>query len=395
MNRMEQARRIADAVLYEGYLLYPYRPSALKNQFRWQFGVVAPKPWSLAGGDPWEMQTECLIEPHDAPAVSVTIRFLQVEVDSSGAATVEKGVERAIESGLLPLASLSGERVTPFLIPAREGPIAGFTRLSAETVDGFCRLRLRIENLTDLAPESDRTFAMRRSLVGVHALLSVTRGDFVSLTDPPPRAIAAARDCSNRNTWPVLVGAPGDRDMMLSSPIILEDYPAVAPESPGDFFDATEMDEMLTLRVMTLTDEEKLEASAADDRARRIVERSASIPCEMFERLHGAIREMHPVTDEEFFNPPGEDPEHSTVETARGRIAKGVRVRLAPSRRSDSMDLFLAGRAARVQAVHRDLDARVSVAVTVEGDPAADLAGHYGRYYYFDPDELELMEEEP
>ena len=73
--------RIADAVLYEGYILYPYRPSSVKNQFRWQFGIVAPRVWSEGGGEPWEMQTECLVESRGAPAISGTIRFLQVEED--------------------------------------------------------------------------------------------------------------------------------------------------------------------------------------------------------------------------------------------------------------------------------------------------------------------------
>ena len=42
-----RARAIADAVLYEGYLLYPYRATSAKNQSRWQFGVVGPPGWTL------------------------------------------------------------------------------------------------------------------------------------------------------------------------------------------------------------------------------------------------------------------------------------------------------------------------------------------------------------
>ncbi len=396
MNKLDQARKIADAVLYEGYILYPYRPSSVKNRFRWQFGIVAPRVWSEGGGDPWEMQTECLVESQGAASVSGTIRFLQVEEDKHEFdAAWETGAERTIDVGPCALDSLTEERIEPFLIPAAGGPITGLTRVSVEKVDGLFRFRLRLENLTDIDAGAARAAAMRRSLVGAHTLLSVERGSFVSLMDPPLRAIDAARACANLNTWPVLTGKPGDREVMLSSPIILEDYPAIAPESPGDFFDATEMDEMLTLRVMTLTDDEKREACAADDRARRIVERSDSIPREMFERLHGAVRGMRAVPGEDFFNPAGEKPEEAEIEIPGGRVARGSRVRLVPKRRADSMDLFLKGRAARVEAVHRDVEDRVYVAVTVEGDPAADLAGHYGRFYYFYPDEIELLEVEP
>jgi hypothetical protein len=180
--------------------------------------------------------------------------------------------------------------------------------------------------------------------------------------------------------------------VILSLPIILEDYPSVAAESPGNFFDATEIDELLTLRVMTLTDEEKREACAADERARRIIERSNSIPQEVFERLHGALRYLEPSGVEAFFNPPGESPEQASVEVASRSVSRGTRVRLAPNRRSDSMDLFLAGRTARVEAIHRDVEDQVYVAVSVDDDLAAGLNEFYGRFYYFYPDEIEVLE---
>ena len=142
-----------------------------------------------------------------------------------------------------------------------------------------------------------RATALRRSLVGAHTLLAVRGGAFVSLLDPPAEAAAAAAACANQHTWPVLVGPEGTGDVVLSSPIILYDHPAVAPESPGDFCDATEIDEILTLRVMTLTDEEKREARGTDERARQIIERSDNIPPEVFERLHGAIRSWGPDPD--------------------------------------------------------------------------------------------------
>jgi hypothetical protein len=86
--------------------------------------------------------------------------------------------------------------------------------------------------------------------------------------------------------------------MMLCSPIILYDYPKIAPESAGDFFDGTEMDEMLTLRVLTLTDAEKREMRNGDPRARRILERTESLSAESMLKAHGVIRSLRQVRED-------------------------------------------------------------------------------------------------
>lgn len=386
----ELARRVADAVMYEGYLLYPYRPSSTKNQFRWQFGVVAPRAWAEQGGEAWDMQTECLVEANEGASVDITLRFLQAQLRASTAEEWEDGVERTVELRAIPLTELAtAPRVEAFSFP----PIAGVLRISAEPADGFTKLRVRIENHTPFIGAT-RAIAMRHALVGAHTLLAVSQGAFVSAIDPPPEARNAARACSNLRTWPVLVGSNGARDVMLSAPIILEDYPAIAAESQGDFYDAAEIDEMLTLRVMTLTDDEKREACAADDRARRIIERCDKISNDDLERLHGALRQPLESEIEQFFNPPDEVPEQAAVETGAGLVSRGARVRLAPKRRADSMDFFLAGRTAKVEAVHRDVENNAYVAVTVEDDPAADLQGRVGRYFYFYPEEIELLAKE-
>jgi hydrogenase maturation protease len=127
-------------------------------------------------------------------------------------------------------------------------------------------------------------------MVATHTMLRVEQGEFVSLTDPPAPLQQAAAACRNIGTWPVLAGDPQSRDTMLSSPIIVSDYPSVAPESPGDFFDGTEMDEMLSLRILTLTDEEKREMRDAGEQARRLLERTEASTAEELLRLHGALR---------------------------------------------------------------------------------------------------------
>ena len=85
-------------------------------------------------------------------------------------------------------------------------------------------------------------------------------------------------------------GANGERDTLLSSPITLYDYPQIAPESPGEFFDGTEMDEMLVLRVLTLTDEERNAVAAVDERARALLARTSSMSQEQMMGLHGTVR---------------------------------------------------------------------------------------------------------
>jgi hypothetical protein len=284
--------------------------------------------------------------------------------------------------------------------------ISGVVRVSAEALPGsVVKLRVWVENLGLVdVDDADRGRAMRRSLVGAHTLLAVRDGAFVSLLDPPQWAQAAADACANLHTWPVLVGEAGSRDVVLALPIILYDYPQVAPESPGDLCDATEIDEILTLRIMTLTEEEKREARGTDARARRIIERSDAIPPEVFERLHGAIRHLdrpRAAPDDAAerakwafsLDPQAEvSPGEAWVSVGRVRVTRGARVRLRPRRRADSMDAFLEGRIARVEGVYRDVDDAAYVAVVPEDDPGADLHTWYGRFLYFYPDEIEPLE---
>jgi hypothetical protein len=82
---------------------------------------------------------------------------------------------------------------------------------------------------------------------------------------------------------------------MLSSPVILYDYPQIAPESPGDLFDGCEIDEILALRILTMTDAEKREVRDGDDRARQILERTENLSPEHLMKLHGTLREMRPL----------------------------------------------------------------------------------------------------
>ena len=345
--------KIAKAVLYEGYMLYPYRPSSVKNQQRWNFGVLSPKSYSDAqkGSEAWTMQTECLVEGSSLTRIEVRVRFLLLVARSVGELTKPAGdllpgdvpefrpVERlelnghiyqpwqeAIERELsLPVYnvealshrlvsddfSFSAEKQFEYLrdgcdrvagvIVRERSAICGAIEVGSERVDeGTFKVRVVIQNTTPFqgARGASREDALLSSMVSAHTVLGIRNGGFISLLAPPERMSELASSCRNIGTWPVLVGEEGQRDTVLSSPIILYDYPEIAPESAGDLFDGTEIDEILSLRIMTLTDEEKREMRQSDERARQMLERTESMPVEQLMKLHGVLRGLRPLRQE-------------------------------------------------------------------------------------------------
>ena len=346
-SAFEVARQVADAVLLEGYVLYPYRASAQKNQVRWQFGVLAPR--EAGSSEPWFAQTECLVEPQERPSLDITVRFLQVQA-RTGPADIpwDEGTVREV-SVRAPLDRLGAAQVIPFELAGaeeaeggtvrRRWPLTGAVVVRPERLDGpygVLKIRVRVENHTRWSERSaPREEMLRRSLVATHTLLKVRDGTFVSLLDPPEWAGPAAASCDNQHTWPVLVGE-GRRDLMLSSPIILYDYPEIAPESPADLYDATEIDEILTLRTMALTDEEKAEARATDERAAALIDRVDDMPPELMERLHGAVRYLRAATGEAR-NAPTSEPDEPACGPAPGPRPRDAGSRpLSPDPRAQS-----------------------------------------------------------
>ena len=310
----QSIEKIANAVLYEGFLLYPYRKSAIKNQKQWHFGTL--------DADHPVMQTECLLESDGSASVIVKIRFLQGEI------------EREI--------LIEDLKRCEFSFP----PISGVV----EFEQSGNRLTVRIERHSG-------------EMLSTHTLLGVENGTFVSLLDPPEEYREAAAACRNIGTWPVLAGREGERSLMLSSPIILYDYPQIAPESAGDFFDGTEIDEMLTLRVLTLSDQEKQEVRAGSGRS--ILERTEMLSPEAIARMHGRVRGFR----------------------------EGDRVRLRPRKKADIFDIALDGKIAIVESVEQDLEGCVHIAVTVEDDPGREfgIARQIGHRFFFGVEEMELV----
>ncbi|MFP8885207.1 hypothetical protein [Streptomyces mangrovi] len=365
-----KAEKIVRTCLYEGYLLWPYRRSALKNTKRWTFGGVFPRSCADTLGEPHRMRTQVLLEtggrPADRTEVAVRVRFLHVvdrgvvrqgpdgpevvdelTVDGERHLAWQEATEREV-SVPVRLDTVLGRTVrTPVAVPAgsdrepvldasgrtagalvrRWNALSGTVEIGAEPVaDGVFRLTVRVENTTpcpapDPVDRGAREAACAYAFVSTHTVLHSRTGRFVSLLDPPGRLREAVSACENQGTWPVLVdddtgtdtdgtgdggdgdGASGTGDgsfarTVLSSPVTLYDFPEVAPESPGDLFDGTEIDRLLILGVMSLTEEEKREARACDPRAREILERCAGLGPDELLALHGTIREFRPVREE-------------------------------------------------------------------------------------------------
>lgn len=352
--------KLARALLYEGYILYPYRPS-VKNSHRWTFGGLYPRSWTDAqsGSDASMMQTECLVSGSDQPRLQSAIRFLHLvdrtvgevlhprlpvdqarqigllpaaepefrrvqvlEVDEKRYVPWQEAVERSVELDEVTIADLlatprrqnfefpakrwvesilSSSDLTTGLLIREQQCIHGAVELSAIRLEErLFRVRVQIVNETEFAdPTLGRDEALMRSLISTHTILGVSDGEFISLLEPPDQWRDQAAACKNIGVWPVLVGTAAERDTILSSPIILYDYPQLAPESPGDLFDSTEIDEILTLRIMTLTDEEKRSAASVDDRSREMLARTESLAREQLMNLHGTVRGLRPVPQEQ------------------------------------------------------------------------------------------------
>ncbi|MET8795537.1 hypothetical protein ABZV91_03605 [Nocardia sp. NPDC004568] len=453
-DSLARARAVADAVLYEGYLLYPYRSTTRKNMARWQFGVLGPPGAAAAGfGEESSLSAGFVLDPATDPVVTWTIRFLQLQqrqvLDGDGRPRAElsagdrswvswdEAVPQEIVVGPVAAESL----VRPLAVPAgvdteeiagAAGRAAGALRRTRQPLTGefaltvardgrFLRVTAEVRNVGP--PATGTRDALARSLIGAHVLGQVTGGQFVSLLDPPAAAAPAVGRCASHRCFPVLAGPPGDRSLLLISPIILYDHPEIAAQSAGELFDSTEIDEILTLRVMTMTDEEKAQARATDPRAAEIIDRCDALSPEELRQLHGVLREPglgadgddehreqippwsewadrpRPVPEVpdgmDWWDPAADRavrPDRDAVPVAGVLVRRGSRVRLRPSRRADAQDLFVDGAPARVVSVHQDVDGESHVGVVLDDDPAAELHEWFGRYLYFAPDELEPLD---
>lgn len=425
--------KIADAVLYEGYILYPYRPSSLKNRQRWNFGTLFPRTFAerQSPQESFSFHAEVLIAGSAESRVSARVRFLQlVPGNSADGQEWSEGLTRSKSLDGISLGEMADglDRSFDLTVPTPEErehaprsfvemPLQGRIVLRAASLrEGLSRLQATFSNETPLQEADAGTVraSQERAFVSAHLLLGVEDGEFVSLLEPPAEYEGDVAACSNRGVFPVLAGETADRTRMLCSPIILYDDPQIAPESTGDFFDGTEMDEMLALRVLTLTDEEKAEMRSGDPRAAAILARTETLPGEHLLKLHGAVRGMRPVAVQEEASVQGKksSPEESSID---GRIdprnpfeerpplasvrifgvevRRGDRVRLWPGKKADILDMAMNGKIAIVEAIEQDLEDQVQFAVVLEDDPGKDMGmlRQAGHRFFFSPEEIEPL----
>jgi hypothetical protein len=450
---------VVHAVLYEGYILYPYRASAKKNRQRFTFGRVYPEAFHLAqnGAEPCSMQTQCLVEGPSSATLEIVVRFLhpmtrdigamatplrklpaldnpdffhvvpELEIDGQLHLGWQEVVERTVRLPVMVLGELCAHPQTvPFTFAAarsiepildrnariagvivrRQEGLEGTVELSAEPVNAsVVKVTVRICNRTPVPPSvmTDDNEIVMRTFTSTHTILSAQGAEFLSLTDPPPSYAQLAETCKNLGTWPILVGdeQKQQRDTMVSSPIILYDYPKIAPQSPGDLFDSGEIDEILTLRIMTMTDEEKREMRSVDAQARRILERTESLPSEDLLKMHGvmrgtataAVETTADALDQEFFNPASR---LETITVNGISLKQGDLVRVRPKKRADAMDMALAGKIAMIESIEQDAENKTHLALVMEDDPGRDLGllRQPGHRFFYGTDEVEPLEGE-
>lgn len=437
MTPLESARAVADAVLYEGYLLYPYRASAPKNQVRWQWGVLMPADVVARDDSERRSNRTDLVIDGRPKGLRATVRFLQVQqryVEDAAGARVERleagdttyvPWDEAREIELLVDVPLKGVSDSSFEVPGGseteelEGgrlvrvwePVTVGVRTAVRPVESafpVSVVTIEVENRTALADdEPSRRAWLRRALVACHLLVEVEGASFVSQLDGPQWAAGLVTGCENDGLFPVLAGPSGQDGVVLSSPIILYDHPELAPQSESTFFDSLEIDELLSLRTMTLSEAEKREMRGTDPRAAALLDEVEHMPDELWDRLHGTVRYLDtmaplapppstaPALDVPWWDPGADgayEPESDAIRVGGVEVSRGTRVLLRPgARRADAHDLFLAGRHATVAAVLHDVDGNQHLAVTLDDDPGADLKLAHGRYLYFAPDEVEVL----
>jgi len=490
----DAARGIANAVLYEGYLLYPYTASASKNKMRWQFGVVVPKAYEAAGTlERGEQHTEFIIDVTDTTRIDALLRFLHVdarivealqggeyaevaslEVDGKSHLSFDETVECEVplhldlasaEAATVPVNYAANREVEELRDASgtllgrtirRRWPLTGTFTLAVEAVaetPAVRKLIITCENTSEIVTAKERGEVLRTAFISTHTLLAVEDGAFLSPIDPPEYAEVATETLTNRCPWPILMG-DGKIDSQRSpiamcTPIVLGDFPELGKKTQADAFDGTEIDELLTLSVLSLSDAERAEARATDPRARAIVDRAERFGADDIARLHdgelsritgGVLARMNDTDftsayagelspfnaegismESRFTDPrtrklvdlsnadeaaaafnagdlarlrsgeldPFEELPPATVVVNGVPIEKGSSVKLSPKRRADAWDTFLAGKIATVKAIHQDFEDKIYVAVTVDVDPATDMHDWYGRSFFFEPDEVE------
>ncbi|MGA9636822.1 MAG: hypothetical protein WBQ41_16420 [Solirubrobacterales bacterium] len=380
------------SLLYEGYALYPYTPG-VKNATPTPFGIVYPPEYAETQPAAFSMlRLEAVLRGDPDARLHGAVLFLQASGERHEAA------ERSLEFPPTTLAELAREPVRrPFEFRSAEGSVLrGRAAMRAEPLSaGLTRVRLCVHNETEMpgdAATASRGEALRHSLISTHPLLEADGGRFVSPLEREGAEGEASLASEPLNTFPVLVG---DQDeAVLGAAIVLPDHPELAPESLGNLFDNTEIEEALLLHVHALSDDEREEISSQDPAVREMIERAESTTGDEIIGLHGRLTYKEPEEDA-VAHPPSPPEGLDEIQGEREITAAGTTVRLGdkivlrPGTEGDVYDKILHGRTATVERIYRGYDERVYLGVTVDDDPGQDLLRETGRYLFFFADEVE------
>lgn len=412
------AERLAESLLYEGYALYPYTPTAVKNATPTPFGIVYPPAYARLHDSTYDhARIECVAVATAAARVEAEAVFLHAAGGRHRAA--RRSV--ALVAGLGE--ALAGPLVREFAFepgseagavtgsPSAGGEaVSGRLSVSAEELgDGLVRIGARVENATSVADAAalDRAAALRRSLLSTHLLLGVT-GEGARFVSPLEREGEVGRwvqECVNVNSWPVLAAA--DDTAVLGASILLPDHPQVGAQSTANMFDGTEIEEALTLHVQALSDAERAAIAADPDPAvQEMIERVEATTPEQLLGMHGQMRPADPDFPQwsepgtapaapsagEALPPASEIPGERAITVGGRRFERGAKVVLRPGTDGDPYDRMLDGQVATVRRIYVDYDGRAYLGVTVDADPMSDVLRDAGRYLFFFADELEAIE---
>jgi hypothetical protein len=378
----EALEQLVDSLLWEGYALYPYTPTATKNATPTPFGIVYPPAYAAVLASTFDhLELRCVLEAAPDAVLSGSVRFLAALGERHKASARRIDIAGAMVGALGAAAAEKEVR----LESGTGGALVVALSLAAEALGGGAyEVVLRVENRTVVRSGLDRAGALARSLLSTHPVVKVSGGRFASPLERPCRSI---------NTFPVLA-TPAD-DVVIGAAIVLPDHPEIAKESRGALFDSTEIEEALLLHVQALSDAEREEIERQDPAVREMVARAAAATPAEIVALHGRVTLRDPETNEPPVEPPGlTDPRagEETAEVNGVTFRRGGGIVIRPRPDADLHARMLDGRTATIERIFTDYDGRTHLGVTIDDDPGQELMRETGRYLFFFAEEVEVIE---
>ncbi len=341
VNKDSIIENLTRTLLYEGYSLFPYYRHAVKNQKPIPFGVVYPHDYHTYNEHAHaEMVTDCIVSGDENLKININVRFLHLikteilnkeikeskgenfvpvyelnlnnELYQSGWQTIE----RKISSGDL-FVALQNEKIInlPFKFEEESeseniedvnSEIVGKKITSILPVEGTVVIKLiPLENMKNVyrvivfinnnaavmnAKTVSRDEIFPQSFLSTNTILHATNGEFISIQNPGEKWEAIIEQCKNKDTWPILIDE--SNTTLLSSPIIVYDYPKINPKSKGDLFDSLEIEEALMLHFSVMSDEEKRKIAQSDEKLRAMLNKVSQVTPDEIISLHGGFSDI-------------------------------------------------------------------------------------------------------